>query len=141
MALDVGEKRVGVAVSDETGTIATPRPPILRQDAVHDLARIKRLGEALQVSRIVVGWPRSLNGQRGPQARLVEAFVERLRQAVPWPVELVDERLSTKEAERVLIAQDVRRSRRRSLVDGLAAAMILETYLGRRRAGQERGDA
>jgi putative Holliday junction resolvase len=141
MALDVGEKRVGVAVSDETGTIATPRDPILRQELTQDLTRIRDLGEQLQVQRIVVGWPLSLNGTVGPQAKRVEAFVKQLLEVVPWPVDLMDERFSSREAERVLIEQDVRRSRRRNLVDGLAAAMILKTYLDRRRAGQERGDA
>ncbi|MGC8486763.1 MAG: Holliday junction resolvase RuvX [Clostridia bacterium] len=141
MALDVGEKRVGVAVSDETGTIATPRDPILRQQLTQDLARIRTLGEQLQVQRIVVGWPLSLNGTVGPQAKRVEAFVKQLLEVVPWPVDLVDERFSSRAAERVLIEQDVRRSRRRDLVDGLAAAMILKTYLDRRRADQERGDA
>jgi putative Holliday junction resolvase len=141
MALDVGEKRVGVAVSDETGTIATPRDPILRQELARDLEQIKRLGEELQVKRIVVGWPLSLNGSIGPQARRVEAFVERLKGAVSWPVDLVDERLTSRQAERMLIAGDVRRRRRRDLVDGLAAAMILKTYLDRRQADQERGDA
>jgi putative Holliday junction resolvase len=141
MALDVGEKRVGVAVSDETGTLATPRDPLLRRDLAHDLARIRSLGEELQVRRIVVGWPISLNGTVGPQAQRVEAFVEHLRQAVAWPVELVDERFTTRAAERILLDQNVRRRRRRELRDGLAAAGILETYLARRSAGQERGDA
>jgi putative Holliday junction resolvase len=141
MALDIGEKRVGVAVSDETGTIATPRDPILRRNLAQDLARIRSLGEELHVQRIVVGWPISLNGTVGPQAQRVEAFVERLRQALAWPVDLVDERFTTREAERILVDQNVRRRRRRDLVDGLAAAGILKTYLDRRAAGQERGDA
>jgi putative Holliday junction resolvase len=140
MALDVGEKRVGVAVSDETGTLAVPKPPLIRRGLAQDIDRIRDMAEGFSVERIVVGWPVGLSGQEGPQALAVRRFAEALARRLPWPVELVDERLSTQEAERVLIAGDVDRRRRRTLVDGLAAAVILRRYLDRQQADQKRSD-
>jgi putative Holliday junction resolvase len=140
MALDVGEKRVGVAVTDETGTIAMPRAPIVRTRLADDIDRIRVLGEEFGIARIVVGWPVGLNGLAGPQAQKVERFVGILRDRLPWPVDLEDERLSTREAERLLIAGDVSRRGRRTLVDGVAAAVILRRYLDRREADRKWSD-
>lgn len=140
MALDVGEKRVGVAVTDETGTIAMPRAPIVRTRLADDIDRIRVLGEEFGIARIVVGWPVGLNGLAGPQAQKVERFVGILRNRLPWPVDLEDERLSTREAERLLIAGDVSRRGRRTLVDGVAAAVILRRYLDRREADRKWSD-
>lgn len=140
MALDVGDKMVGVAVSDPTGLIAEPKPPLRRSVLAADLEAIRGLGLQWDISGIVVGWPVNMNGSHGPQVQKVKAFLKSLEKVVPWPIAVWDERLSTVEAERRLIEADVRRKRRRQLVDGVAAAVILQGYLDRHRTTIERSD-
>ncbi|CAB1128953.1 pre-16S ribosomal RNA maturation enzyme (modular protein) [Candidatus Hydrogenisulfobacillus filiaventi] len=131
LALDVGQRRVGVAVSDETGLIAQPLPPLVRAPALEDDVRaIAALADRWQAAEIVVGWPVNLNGSVGPQAEAVRPLAEALQRV--RPVRLWDERLSTRGAERLLIAQNVRRERRRQLIDGMAAVWILQGYLDHR---------
>jgi putative Holliday junction resolvase len=127
MGLDVGDRRIGVALSDELGITATPRE-VLKRDG-REWAAIVRLTEQEAVGEIVVGVPRSLSGELGPQAEKVLSFIATLRARVNVPVQEWDERLSTAVAERVLIDADTRRSRRREVIDKLAAAVILQSYL------------
>jgi putative Holliday junction resolvase len=131
LALDVGEKTIGVAISDETGTYAFPGDTIRRQPEGHrkDMAAIRRLIEANAVREIVVGLPLRLDGSRSAQTERVEAFIEILRRFVSLPVIVQDERLSTAEAERVLIAAGRRRDQRKQTVDSMAASLILQSYL------------
>jgi len=127
MALDVGEKTVGVATTDELGLTASPRETLRR-----DGGELERLAEWVAregVREVVVGLPLSLNGTMGPAARLVLEFVAGLREKLPVPVETWDERLTTAEAEKVLLATDTRRAKRRQVVDQLAATLILQGYL------------
>jgi putative Holliday junction resolvase len=141
MALDLGEKTVGVAVSDELEITANPRTVLRRDgteiDRVLDLVREEGIGE------LIVGLPISMSGAPGPAAERVRAFVAELAPRVPIPVRTWDERLSTREAERAMIAADVRRARRRQVIDQMAAAVILEGYLRyrtlRRPDGEEEG--
>lgn len=139
MALDVGDKWIGVAVSDETGFLASPQPPIRRVGLDRDIDHIVQLANGWNVSEIVVGLPLNLNASVGPQAQKTLAVARRLEVAAPCTVVTWDERLTTREAERLLIAQNVRRDKRKQLVDGLAAALILQGYLDRQRsvAGRE----
>ena len=137
MALDVGERRIGVAVSDETGVIATPVATVHRDTG--DLAEIARLVAAWEVDRLVVGLPTGLSGREGPQAASVRAYAAALERHLgpEPPIDFWDERLTTAIAERALIAAGTRRARRRERIDAVAAAVILQSYLDARR--RERG--
>ncbi len=133
LALDVGERRIGVAVSDPSGTIAMTAGVILRRTWAQTLADVSARAAAHQAERIVVGLPLRMDGTEGDAAAAVRKFVERLRATVSLPIDVQDERLSTAAAERTMIAGDVRRGRRRATRDAVAAAIFLQTYLDRRR--------
>ncbi len=151
MALDIGERRIGVALSDPDRIVATPLEVLTwgrgsralpDRDAV--LRRVADLIRAHDVRILVVGVPRSLDGQMGPQARYVMEWVQALAEAVDVPVEVQDERLSTAGAQRALLDANVRRRGRRQVIDKMAAALILETYLRTHHdgyAGAEETDA
>jgi len=129
LGLDLGTRRIGVALSDPTGTVATPLLTLAHRTLKEDLAEIGGLATAHGVDRIVVGWPRNMDGTSGAAAKHAEAFARALRSAVPVLVELWDERLSTASAERTLVEAGVRRDRRRAVRDRIAAALILQAYL------------
>ena len=133
LALDVGERRIGVALSDPAGVVALPLLVIERRGWRPDLARVTALVREYAVEQIVVGYPVTLAHGRSAQTERVERFVARLRRAVPVPVVTWDERLSTAAAERILLAGDLRRARRRRVRDAVAASLILQGYLDRRR--------
>lgn len=126
IALDVGERRIGVAVSDPTGTLATPHSVIQRRSKAKDFATVARLVAELGAERVVVGLPLSLNGEVGPQARRVTRYARALAQTLDVPVELYDERYSTVTADE-LLAESGRK--RRVPIDAAAAAVILQDYL------------
>ena len=139
MALDVGDKRVGIAFSDPTGTLATPFGATERGvKTSDDIAEILRLAEREGAGEIVVGMPYTLAGERGAQAGKTAAFVRELRGMADIPVATVDERLSTAQANRLLRespSSGRRKPRRdnRARVDASAAAVILQGYLDGRR--------
>jgi len=132
LGIDVGTRRIGVALSDPTGTIAQSLTVIPRTGWRVVLGEIQRLVEAHGVERIVVGLPLRLDATEGDAARDARAFAARLAASLPMPVVMQDERLSTAEAERVMVAQDARRRQRRQHRDAVAAAVFLQTYLDRR---------
>ncbi|MFN7130691.1 MAG: Holliday junction resolvase RuvX [Myxococcales bacterium] len=134
MGLDVGDKTVGVAVSDLLGLTAQPVTTLRRTNLEADLAALVRLCEEHEVERIVVGLPLNMNGTEGPRAALARKFAEKLRQKTGREVELWDERLSTAEVQRVLIAGDASRKKRREVVDTLAAQVILQGWMDARSA-------
>src|SRR5258708_812832 len=116
LALDVGEKTVGVAISDESETFAFPRQTILRHEGHRrDMAAVRQMVDAEAVDEVVVGLPIMLNGTRGIQAEKAEAFAEMLKRFVPVPVSTQDERMSTREVERLMISADVRRTDRKQV--------------------------
>lgn len=137
LALDPGERRIGVALSDELGILASPLC-ILQRHARERAEAVAELAREHNVAEIVVGYPRTLRGEVGPQARRVERFAEELRAAVDVPVRLWDERYSTAEATARLAATHRRSAGRRGRaaphVDALAAAVILQEYLDSRRS-------
>jgi putative Holliday junction resolvase len=133
MALDVGSKRIGVAVADPTETFGLPIATVTRTNRRADLASIKRYVEDYGVDELVVGDPLTLSGERGIAAQAIDAFVENLREVFDGPIHRVDERLTTAQATKGLIAADVSRAKRRAVVDRMAAALILESFLARRR--------
>ena len=126
LALDVGERRIGVAIS-ETGILATPHGVIHRRSKAQDFAAVARMVTELGAERVVVGLPLSLSGDVGPQARRVMRYAQALAQALPVPVELYDERYSTVTADELLAEGG--RKRRRTPIDAAAAAVILQEYL------------
>ncbi|GIW13202.1 MAG: putative pre-16S rRNA nuclease [Tepidiforma sp.] len=130
LALDPGEARIGVALSDELGLFAHPRPAIPARDRRRALRAIADLVTSEAVDEVLVGLPLSLSGGRGPQARSVESFIAELRGAVTVPVRTADERLTSAQAARQ--APDAARRRDGSL-DSLAAALLLQAELDARR--------
>jgi putative holliday junction resolvase len=130
LALDLGSARIGVAVSDPARRIAIPLGTI-RTGAPQDLKAVATLVHDHAVARVIVGDPVQLSGESGESSRHAAAFAEALRSVLGVPVELVDERLSTVEAERRLSSAGVKGRRRREVVDQVAAAVILQSYLDR----------
>jgi putative Holliday junction resolvase len=139
MALDAGERRIGVAVSDPTQMIARALAIIERRSKAEDFERLRRLVAEHDVERVVVGYPLSLSDEEGPQARRIARWAEALRAALPVPVELWDERYSTATAVAVLQARGERRKLKRGPLDDVAAAAILQEYLDAKR-NQPDGD-
>jgi putative Holliday junction resolvase len=129
LALDHGTKRIGVAVSDETKTIAQPLEFILTEPFAPFLERLKQLIREKEIDLILVGLPRNMDGSHGPAAVKVETFAAVLRTAITTPIKLLDERLTTAQANRVLIQGGVRRNQRKEKVDKMAAAILLQSYL------------
>jgi putative Holliday junction resolvase len=127
LGLDLGERRIGVALSDPLGWLASPLTVLSCESREAELAAIEELTRKHQVERVVVGYPRSLSGTVGPQAQRVDKYVERLRTRLPVPVVLWDERLSTVQAERLIRETGKRVQRKR--IDAAAAAVILQSYL------------
>ncbi|UCG38663.1 MAG: Holliday junction resolvase RuvX [bacterium] len=130
MGIDWGERRIGVALSDESRTIASPHTVVPRSGSLdRDLEEIARLVRENAVDRVVFGMPVRLNGSRGPEAEGVLEVTARLGDRIQVPVTTWDERMSTVAAERALIGGDVSRKKRRGLVDQVAAALFLQAYL------------
>jgi putative holliday junction resolvase len=129
LALDVGRKRIGLAVSDPLGLTAQGLEVLTRQDWDRDLSRLVEIGRAYRVQEILVGLPRHMDGRLGEQADEILGLARALGEALDARVTTWDERLSTVEAERVLIAADMSRARRRRVVDKVAATLILQAYL------------
>jgi putative holliday junction resolvase len=136
--VDVGTVRVGVALSDPKGVLATPLVTLSRDEAAgSDLARLAELVAEHEVVEVVVGLPRTLAGRRGPAALHAESYAAALADRVaPVPVRLADERLSTVAATRALRERGVRGRRQRAVVDQAAAVAILQTWLDGRAAGR-----
>jgi putative Holliday junction resolvase len=146
LAIDYGARRVGLALSDPTRTLATGLPTLERKGGDAWLAReVERLAGENQVTEVLVGDPLNMDGTRGPRAREAERFAELLRQRLPIPIRLWDERLTTVRAQRVLRESGVKARAGRSRLDRLAAVLLLQNYLdagrttpaGRGRRGDE----
>jgi putative Holliday junction resolvase len=135
MAVDPGSKRVGLAVSDPSGTIAQALSTEPAEPAATLATRLAEIAKAQDAGRIVVGLPLRLDGRHGPEAKAAQELADRLRKASGLPVELVDERLTTAEAEKALIAGGVRREKRRLSVDRVAATLLLQGHLDSKRNG------
>lgn len=129
MGLDVGDRRIGVAVSDPLGLTSQGLATINRKDLDYDLQQIVDYIEELQVDKIVVGLPKNMNGTVGSQAEKVKEFMKLLTEKKPIETIYWDERLTTVAAHRTLIQGDVSRKKRKKVVDKIAAVMILQGYL------------
>lgn len=131
LGLDVGSVRVGVALSDPLGVTAQPLEVIDRRQK-DPWERIAELVEEHGVERVVVGRPLRLGGEEGPAVAAVNEFIEKLSSSVQVPIDTWDERLTTAQAERIMIEGGVRRKKRRQSIDRVAAALILQSYLDAR---------
>ena len=129
LALDHGTKRIGVAVSDELKLIAQPLEYISAEPFAEFLARLKELLREKEVELILVGLPRNMDGTYGPAALKVQAFIAALKSALTVPIKTWDERLTSVQANRLLIEGEVRREKRKEKVDKMAAAILLQSYL------------
>lgn len=127
MGLDVGESRIGIALSDPLGTTAQPYETLAMDEGT--VATLARMVEELEVERIVAGLPLLMDGTEGEQAQSVRGFIDRLSGAVGVPISMVDERLTTRQAEAILSSGRARRGERREASDRVAAALILRAYM------------
>jgi len=127
--LDVGDKTIGVALSDELGWTAQGLEVIRRRSLDEDMARLAAIARQYGVERWVVGMPRNMNGTYGPRAELTREFMHELQERLGLPVEAYDERMTTMVAEKVLLTADVSRAKRKQVIDKMAAAVILQGYL------------
>ena len=134
LALDVGHRRIGLAVCDSGESVATPVSTVQHTSHARDIEAVLAAATERQVERIVVGMPISLSGEVGPQARKVARFIEKLAARTYIPVEAFDERYSTAEARRLMAEAGDGRNKERGRVDAAAAAVILQSYIDSRRA-------
>ena len=129
LGIDYGDARVGLALSDPLGWTAQALPALPGYRTEELLNGLEQVIRENGVERIVLGYPKNMNGTRGPRAELTEAFTEKLRQRFSLPVELWDERLTTVSAARVMNETNVRGQKRKQQIDSLSAVLILENYL------------
>jgi len=138
LGLDLGSRRIGLAISDAAGSIAFPAGHLVRTSLERDLAALRSLARERGVSCIVIGLPLHMDGRRGEAAEAARRFAAALAEATALPTELLDERWTTREAERALRdAPRGRRAQRKQIVDSLAATLILRTYLEARQSRRE----
>ncbi|KAE9631523.1 Holliday junction resolvase RuvX [Parasedimentitalea maritima] len=131
IGLDLGDKTVGVAVSDPMGTVATPLETVRRKKFTVDAARLLEIIEGRSIGGIVLGLPRNMDGSEGPRCQKTRAFARNLSRLTELPIGFWDERLSTVAAERVLLEADTSRKRRAEVIDHVAASYILQGALDR----------
>jgi putative holliday junction resolvase len=134
LALDVGDRRIGVAVSDPTGLLARPLSIISRKDAATDMRAVCRLVSEQEAGRVVIGLPLSLDGHVGPQAEKVQEFAAKLRTLLDIPLEWRDERFSTAAVKEQRLNPGAKKKKRRAPDDAEAAAVILQGYLDEKRS-------
>lgn len=129
MGLDIGERTIGVAVSDLMGWTAQGVTTIRRKSLAYDISELKKIIAAYEVEKIVVGWPLNMNGTAGPSAERVENLSQEIKKETGLEIEKQDERLSTVAATRTLLEGDVSRAKRKNVIDKMAAVFILQGYL------------
>lgn len=129
MALDVGDKRIGVALSDPMCFCANPLETWERRGTQADCRHIAELAGSHSVDLLLLGWPKNMNGTEGPRCEATATFARELEGYVSCPLDAFDERLTTAAAERILLEADMSRAKRRKVIDRMAAVMILQDYL------------
>ena len=133
MALDVGGRRIGVALSDTTRVLASPLTTLRAEPRDRVLSEIVALVQRHEVVEVVVGLPLTLSGEIGPQAHAIQLFVERLKGVLTAPIHMFDERLTTVAAERMMIDLGMKPEQRRARIDEVAASIILQDFLDSKR--------
>lgn len=141
IGLDLGDRTIGVAISDRIGAAATPIETIRRKKFTPDAERLLQLARNREVGGILLGLPRNMDGSEGPRCQATRAFARNLAQMTELPIGFWDERLSTVAAERALLEADTSRKRRAELIDHVAAAYILQGALDRLRHIRTEGGA
>ena len=136
MALDVGGRRIGVALSDTTRVLASPLTTLRAEPRDRVLSEIATLVQRHEVVEVVVGLPLTLSGEVGPQAHLIQLFVERLKGVLTAPIHMFDERLTTVAAERMMLDLGMKPEQRKARIDEVAASIILQDFLD---ANRDRG--
>ena len=131
MGLDVGEKRIGIAISDPMGWTAQGHSVLIRGKPQNDVEYLAGLCSEFEVEKIVLGFPRNMNGTVGPKAEEVQEYGKVIQESLALPVEYWDERLTTVAAQKVLLEANVSRRKRKGVIDKLAAVNILQGYLDR----------
>jgi putative Holliday junction resolvase len=129
LGLDIGEKRIGVAVSDPSGSVATPLSVLDAREVAADIAALRRIVEAYEVQRLVVGLPLTMAGDEGPQAREVKRIASEISEHLGMAVAYQDERLTSSAAERAMSETGASSRARRGRVDMVAATLLLQAYL------------
>jgi len=135
MGLDYGDRRIGVAVSDEMGWTAQGLEVVERRSPQYDMERLEGIVKAYGITEIVLGLPKNMNGSIGPRGDICIAFADDLREKLQLPVHLWDERLTTVSAQRTLLEADVSRKKRKQVIDKMAAALILQGYMDSKTKG------
>ncbi len=133
MGLDLGERTIGIAVSDPLLLTAQGLTVLRRRSPAEDLQELADIKDEYSIKEVVIGLPRMMDGSIGPRGRISQEFARSLRERWEIPVHLWDERLSTVAAERILLEADLSRRRRKNLIDKTAAVLILQGFLERRR--------
>ncbi|MFW5985550.1 MAG: Holliday junction resolvase RuvX [Halanaerobiaceae bacterium] len=140
MGLDIGDKRIGVAVSDALNITAQGKTVIVRKEHQKDLRQIEELIQKYNITEVVAGLPVNMDNTEGPQVDKVRNYVNFLKNNLEIPVVFWDERLTSLEAERVLIKADLSRAQRKKVIDQVAASLILQNYLDHQNYQKERED-
>jgi putative Holliday junction resolvase len=135
-ALDLGKRRIGIAIADNEGLAVHPIGALERRSLVRDLELIRARFVEFEVTQVIVGLPLNMDGTAGPAARAAAAFADRLRDSTGLPVDLFDERLTSFEAEERLRELSGKRARDKGTIDAVAASIILESWLSHRRSGR-----
>jgi len=132
LGIDYGNKRVGTAVSDQLGWTAQPLDTLKMSGHREILEKIEKYIEKYDIEKIVVGMPYNMDGTIGKRAEITQSFINFLENNLELPIEIQDERLTSSQAENILLEADVSRAGRKKVIDKLAAALILQTYLDRK---------
>jgi putative holliday junction resolvase len=140
LGLDVGDRRIGLALSDSGGILASPLTIIEHTTELHDIEAILKISQERGAERIIVGLPRLMNGDIGPQAQKVQAFAEAIRAHAQIPIEYRDERLTTVTAQRLKQETGSRKKNRNIRYDAMAAAVILQDYLEEQAVNRQRDE-
>ena len=129
ICLDIGDKRIGVAVSDPLGSMALPYETYHRKNFNEDLKYLANLAKTRGADVIVCGMPVNFDGTKSEQTQKTQSFIDELKKITDIPIDLQDERFTTREAQRILIGENMRRDKRKTVVDAVAASFILEDYM------------
>lgn len=141
MGLDFGDKTIGIAVSDPMGWTAQSKAVIRRKNLTDDLLKLQEYLSEYDIEEIVVGLPLNMNGTPGGRVEKTMQFVNFLKKRLEIPIVLWDERLSTKQAEGILLEADLSRKKRKKVIDQLAAGIILQNYLdAKKKKGDKKDD-
>ena len=138
MGIDLGEKRIGISISDELEITAQGLPTIYSTNEDEDLKNIKKIIDKYDVKKVILGLPKNMNGTLGKQAKKALFIAKKLKEICQLPVELEDERLSTSKAEKLLIQADRSRKKRKKIIDKMSAVIILQSFLDRRMMNKEK---